>query len=138
MVEERYLDEPLSARWEKLILVREEAAKALEMARNQKMIGASLDARVLLFADGELLKFLKSYDRELATILIVSEVMLKPYADLADSEKPFVSQRMERLGILVEHADGKKCGRCWAYRETVGRSKKNPDLCQRCSDAVET
>jgi isoleucyl-tRNA synthetase len=136
-IEERYRDEALAARWERLILVREETAKALEAARNRKMIGASLDARVTVFAEGELLKFLKSYEKDLATILIVSETRLEPYAGLANSAQAYVSQRVEKLGIVVEHAAGKKCERCWAYRDTVGGSKKNPELCHRCADAVE-
>lgn len=137
MIEERYRDEELADRWEKLILVREEAAKALEAARNRKMIGASLVAHVTIFADGDLLAFLKSYEKDLAMILIASEVKLEPYANLLNSEKAFVSQRVERLGIVVEHAGGGKCERCWAYRDTVGRSKKHPELCHRCAEAVE-
>jgi isoleucyl-tRNA synthetase len=136
--EERYRDEALAARWEKLILVREETAKALEAARNRKMIRASLDARVTIFAEGDLLEFLKSYEKDLAIILIVSEVRLEPYANLLDPGKAFVSQKVEKLGIVVEHASGEKCERCWAYRDTVGRSKKNPELCHRCAEAVET
>ncbi len=137
MIEERYRDEELADRWEKLILVREEAAKALEAARNRKRIGASLDAHVTIFADGDLLEFLKSYEKDLAMILIASEVKLEPYANLLDSEKAFVSQRVERLGIVVEHAGGGKCERCWAYRDTVGCSKKHPALCRCCVEAVE-
>jgi len=137
IIEERYRDEALAARWEKLILVREEAARALEAARNQKIIGASLDARVTIFAEGDLLEFLKSYAKDLPTILIVSEVKLLPYADLLDAQQAFISQRVERLGVLVEHADGEKCGRCWAYRDTVGGSKKHPTLCRRCEEAVD-
>jgi isoleucyl-tRNA synthetase len=137
VVEERYRHEALAARWEKLILVREEAAKALEAARNQKMIGASLDARVTIYAKGDLFELLKSYANDLATILIVSEVILLPYDDLLDAQQAFVSQRVERLGVKVEHASGEKCARCWAYRDTVGCSQKHPALCHRCAEAVE-
>jgi len=137
-IEERYRDETLAARWEKLILMREEVVRALEAARNRKMIGASLDARVTIFAEGDLLAFLKSYEKDLAMIFIVSEVRLEPYANLLNPEQASVSQRVERLGVLVEHASGKKCERCWSYRDTVGRSKKHPVLCHRCAEVGET
>ena len=39
--------------------------------------------------------------------------------------------------VVFKPADGKKCGRCWMVLEEVGRNANHPDLCNRCSDAVD-
>ena len=31
---------------------------------------------------------------------------------------------------------GKKCTRCWLYKESVGTFADHPELCERCHDVV--
>jgi isoleucyl-tRNA synthetase len=59
--DETLIDEELEARWEKLIAIRDEALKALELKRAEKFIGNSLEAKVVLHAGGEYAELLKQY-----------------------------------------------------------------------------
>src|SRR6185369_12280530 len=67
-------DDRLVERWERIMRVRAEVSKALELARAAKTIGHSLDAGVTIVAQPELLGFLREYQSELAAIFIVSRV----------------------------------------------------------------
>ncbi len=125
-VEERYLDEALSGRWEKLLQVRDEVLKALEEARKAKLIGNALEAKVEIQAGPALFPFLQGYLHDLPTICIVSAVDLKP----APGGGP-------ELSVTVQRAPGQKCERCWVYRESVGQSGAHPTLCDRCTHVLQ-
>ncbi len=135
-VQAEYLDEELEAKWEKIIKVRDEVAKALEAARRDKVIGHSLDARVTLWTGRELARFLTPLKDELAPVFIVSQV------ELAESGQApagaFTSEEIEGLQVGVSPAAGAKCERCWTYREDVGRADEHPAICGRCVQVVKT
>jgi isoleucyl-tRNA synthetase len=130
-VEEKYINNDLETRWEKLISVRGETAKVLEALRRDKKIGHSLDAGVTLYADPELFEFLQAYKKDLAFIFIVSEVELAKQAD-APAEA-YTSDIVKGLRIGAGTAKGAKCGRCWMYSETVGSIQEHPAICSRCA-----
>ena len=111
------------ATWERLLEVRSAVQKALEEKRNEKIIGASLEAKVTLRAGGETYELLERYEDQLPAILIVSQVEL---------------ERVEgdHLRVDVEHAAGKKCERCWNWSETVGADERFP-LDARCIRQIE-
>jgi isoleucyl-tRNA synthetase len=115
-------DVELAARWEKLFAVRDEVLKSLETARNEKLIGSSLEAKTILTADDDLFEFLNRYAAELRYIFIVSQVELNRSSD---TEK-------DGLRVQVVTADGKKCERCWNYSVKVGVSERYPTICERC------
>ncbi|MDD2361573.1 MAG: isoleucine--tRNA ligase [Oscillospiraceae bacterium] len=117
------------SKWEKIHALRDDVKKALEPARNEKIIGSSLDASITLYCSGELLEFVKSVSDLLPSVLIVSQVKIKE-GDGGDFEGD-----IEGLKILVSHADGDKCARCWTYSQTVGQSAHG-DLCSRCASIV--
>jgi isoleucyl-tRNA synthetase len=129
--EERFIDDGLEARWDRIIAMRGETAKVLEALRRDKRIGHSLDASVTLFAEPQLYEFLSGYKKDLALIFIVSSV------DIArDSEAPadaYTSETVKGLRIAAGQASGVKCGRCWMYSETVGAVKDHPGICERCT-----
>jgi isoleucyl-tRNA synthetase len=134
VMEERYLDADLAARWERLLAIREEVAKVLETARKERQIGSSLEAEVKLYAQSELVEFLQRYLPDLPMIFIVSGVTLSKIP-----EAPSNIQRcsnVEGLGIEVVHASGQKCERCWNYRSSVGHHPQHPTLCDPCVRAV--
>ena len=106
-----HTDESFVAKWDRIHQVRDEVNKALELKRNEKLIGKSLEAKVLLFCDGELLDFLKGVEKELAAAFIVSQVKL-------EQGKGEFATELDDLTITVEKADGEKCERCWAYSTT--------------------
>jgi isoleucyl-tRNA synthetase len=111
--------------WNRLIEVRQDVLKSLEVARKEKFIGAPLEARVHLSADGDLYPLLEEYSQELPGLFIVSQVSLDKGA--AGSE----------VAVKVERAAGVKCERCWKYTTDVGSNKEFPTICGACAQAVQ-
>lgn len=122
----KYDNEELLLKWTRLIKIKEEVAKKLEVARADKEIGLSLEAKVTLFAEGEEYEFIKGKEALLKEIFIVSDVEIHENRRNADEEVA--------IGVKVERAKGEKCERCWMYSETVGESAEYPTLCERCRD----
>lgn len=122
----------LEAKWDRVWMVRQEALKALELARQKKEIGHPLDAKVQFAAEGETLSFLKSFESEWAQICITSQ------AQIVDSlpTPQLQSAAVPSLKVSVVKADGEKCERCWNYSVEVGTIAEHPKLCGRCAKAV--
>jgi isoleucyl-tRNA synthetase len=124
------LDAPLSseenAAWSRLLRLRDGVLVVLERARAAKQIGQSLEADITLHGNVE------NFGVNLATLFIVSHVDVKPGDDtVAD----FVElEGSGRIGISWTPARGKKCGRCWTYREEVAN---DGELCDRCQGVVD-
>ncbi|MEP7074804.1 MAG: isoleucine--tRNA ligase [Acidobacteriota bacterium] len=111
----------LMANWERLFAIRDEVLKALEDARGAKVIGSSLDAKVILTVDSETTRFLIDYYDQLRYLFIVSQVEV--HED--DATK-----------VEIQKADGTKCERCWNYSVRVGEFKEYPTVCERCFEAL--
>ncbi len=118
------LNEKQSAKWEKIFALREDVLKALEAARNAKLIGSSLEAKVALKVPASQSEGLTGAEKELADIFIVSQVELLP----GEGDKILVD---------VAHAEGEKCVRCWVYSTTVGHSHEHPELCECCVKVMD-
>ncbi|MBE7048860.1 MAG: isoleucine--tRNA ligase [Ruminococcaceae bacterium] len=126
-------DETLEEKWNTLLSVRSDISKALEAARNAKVIGHSLGAEVTLFAEDALLALLEKEEENLATYLIVSKVSIKSLAEApADAETGETG-----IKVVVTQAPGKKCERCWVISETVGEDSQHPTLCKRCTSNLQ-
>jgi isoleucyl-tRNA synthetase len=104
----------------------------LERARAAKVIGASLDARVVLYADRSLYDALERDHRELPSLLIVSDGAL----DSLDRRPGEAEALTPGLAVVVERAPGAKCARCWAYRADVGAVQRHPEVCARCAGVL--
>jgi isoleucyl-tRNA synthetase len=117
-------DKELLAMWQRLFDVRADVQKALEEKRNEKLIGASLEATVKLIAGGEQFDLLKRYEEHLPSLLIVSGVALE-------------QAEGEGLRVEVARAPGQKCERCWNWSESVGRDARFPTLDERCVRQIE-
>ena len=123
------VDGDFTTKWERLHAVRDDVKKAVENARKEKVIGASLDAEIELFADGEMLDFLKANENELPAIFIASAVRVtEGNGGDFHGELP--------IGVTVRKASGEKCERCWSYSDTVGKSSDHPTLCARCAAII--
>ncbi|MCK8817708.1 isoleucine--tRNA ligase [Natroniella sulfidigena] len=134
-VKEDYLDQDLEEKWDRLLEVRKDASKALELARNEKVVGHSLDAQVELYADQELYDFLVQFD-DLAELFIVSKLtVLKPSAEVEEDEL-YVGEETG-VKVAVAQAPGEKCERCWHYCETVGTDEEHSEICAECLEVVE-
>ncbi len=129
-----YLDEQLEARWDRLLAVREEVAKALEGARQNKVIGHSLNAMVDLYLSPELAGFMNTFVTDLATLFIVSAVRLHPLT--AAPTTAGSAEKVAGLAIAPSQAPGEKCERCWMFNEGVGQNTGHPTLCPRCAGVV--
>ncbi|HNK13530.1 MAG TPA: class I tRNA ligase family protein, partial [Nitrospira sp.] len=126
-VDPRWADAELAARWDQLLEVRTAVQAALEVKRRDKVIGAPLEARVMIEANAERYEFLARYQQDLSSFFIVSDVVL---TRASSPEAP------SGFAITVEKATGTKCERCWNYRSAVGSSTEHPTLCDRCIEAV--
>jgi isoleucyl-tRNA synthetase len=121
-------DEAMLARWTRVFEVRDVVLRALEEARNAKLIGSSLEARVSLLTDRETYELLQHYQDELRYIFIVSQVGVA----LAGAGEALVDGVM----VTVGRADGQKCERCWNYSTRVGEFTRYPTACERCVVAL--
>lgn len=136
----------LVEKWSKLRDLRTEVNKVMEQARNTKMIGSSLDAKVLLFVTDSAWKSqLKDLNKaeslagnrvdELRYLFLSSQVDLLDFPETIQSVE-FKSES-ETLTVGIIKADGHKCDRCWNYSESVGTFKDDPTICDRCDAALK-
>lgn len=119
------------AYWTNIQTLRDEVNRVLEQARKDKVIGGSLEADVVLYANDTYLPLLEALGDELRFVLLTSKAEVKPLAD-ADVEQGEV----EGFAVKVRHVDGEKCPRCWHFSDTVGNVAEHPTLCARCVDNV--
>jgi isoleucyl-tRNA synthetase len=101
--------------------VRPAVNKALEDARNDKVIGKPLEAAVALTVDGELYTQLVKYTDLLQKCFIVSAFTLAEGGGLA---------------VSISRAPGGKCERCWGFFTDLGTDSAHPSLCTRCAEVV--
>lgn len=115
------------ADWQTLISVKSAVNKQIEAARNAKLIGSNLSAKVELWANAELKAILDQLDNELRFVLITSTVMVNTF-DAAQGE----STEIEGLRVKVSAAEGEKCARCWHVLPDVNTHAAHLGLCSRC------
>jgi isoleucyl-tRNA synthetase len=138
-------DTTLKTKWEMLRDIRSEVNKVLEQARNDKAIGSSLEAKLLLYvADANLRQQLQACNPsdslsgngvdELRYLFLTSQVQLLESSDGLGQLK--YNSQTDALGIGVAEAEGHKCDRCWNYSTHVGESAEHPLLCERCVPAI--
>jgi isoleucyl-tRNA synthetase len=97
-------------------------SRELERARQDKLIGNSLEAAVVLeLPRGDNFAYWSENQHELEEILIVSDLLIIPGAETK---------------VTVAKTEFAKCARCWRHRQSVGTSKEHPDLCDRCESVV--
>jgi len=114
--------------WAVLRAVREEVLKALEEARNSKLIGGGLEAQVSITAAEPAYSVLKRYREQLRYVFIVSAVNLEPGGSGNGSSG---------VSVQVSKALGQKCERCWNYSTHVGEDPAHPTVCERCSAVLK-
>ena len=123
----------IEEKWNKLFELRGDVMKALEIARTNKLIGKSLDAKVTIYTeDAETYALLEGFKNELSTVFIVSA------AELVNGAAPAgaLSEEGAVLSVVVETAPGHKCDRCWMYSED-GEMTEDGFICSRCKAIVE-
>lgn len=144
-------------RWEFILRLRDDVNKLLETARNDKLVGASLDAAAVVYApDAATREILDSVDGDvnlvyppvksngvddLRTTLMLSQVELVDSKDevMSTCDEKYVATANTLSGCIVgvKKASGEKCGRCWFYDDQVGKhGLTHSDICQRCNAAI--
>jgi isoleucyl-tRNA synthetase len=120
-------DEKTAQDWSTLRSVRDEVLKALEEARNSKLIGTGLEAQVRISAPDGIYSVLSRHAEELRYLFIVSAVTLTQGSGNGTGS----------VDVEVKKADGAKCERCWNYSTRVGEDKTYPAVCERCSAVLK-
>ncbi|WP_439286916.1 isoleucine--tRNA ligase [Lonepinella sp. BR2357] len=115
------------AYWQQVLTVRDEINRVLETARNDKVIGGSLESEVTIFANQEYQTLLEKLGNELRFVTITSKADVKPLAtaDVAEGE-------VKGLAIKVIRSVHHKCPRCWHYSDSPAENT----LCSRCEENV--
>ena len=124
-------DHELAERWKTMLNIKAEISRAIEMARQNKVIGHPLDASVDISPPENLRSLLEDYREEMRMLLIVSQVNIVGDGAIAE---PYDSSEIAGLKIGVKKASGQKCGRCWIYGVSVGSDPLHPAVCERCLD----
>lgn len=116
--------------WDHFMKVRNDVLKALEEARNGKVIGKSLEAKITITAKDDETKAVLDMIPHIHQLLIVSEAIISQHSDEGAKAYKYVD-------VLVEKHTGEKCQRCWMSSHTVGDNEKYEVLCTRCAAIVE-
>ncbi|MGW7906262.1 isoleucine--tRNA ligase [Staphylococcus pseudoxylosus] len=118
-------------RWNTFMKLRDDVNRALEVARNEKVIGKSLEAKVVIGSNDnfDATSFLQQF-ADLQQLFITSQ------AEVVDHVEDGIPYQYG--DIRIEHAHGEKCERCWNYSESLGSVGELNNLCPRCQEVVKT
>ena len=145
-LEQHWKQPELAKSWSTLWQIRTEVYRVMEQARAEKMIGASLEAKVLLYVrNSELRQWLAAYNPEgslregnhvdeLRYLFLASQVELLDSPEAA--ENAAYHTQSEMVTVAIVKAEGEKCDRCWYYSPHVGESSQHPTICERCEAAL--
>jgi len=132
-LEEARLSDTEVAKWNQRLSLRQEVSKALEQARASKVIGSSLEAKVIIEAPEELIRTLDSME-DPQGFFIVSQLELRPITSTEKFEDIDLSRQ---VNVVVTLANGAKCPRCWVWSTGVGSDPLHPDVCPRCARVLK-
>ena len=122
----------LMTKWTRFMDLCSNVLKALEEARDAKLIGKSLEAHLDLYVDADTQSFLDSLDTNVRQMLMVSALDMHALSDAPADAETFG----DSLAIKVSHADGEVCDRCRMIKTDVGSDDAYPTLCARCAAIV--
>ncbi|MCH3989947.1 MAG: isoleucine--tRNA ligase [Lactobacillus sp.] len=120
----------LKTNWAAFMDLRSDVLKALEEARDQKLIGKSFEAKLTLYPTAETKAVLDKLAANVQQILIISQLTI------ADEPAPADTEQFASGAVKVEHAQGEVCPRCRMIKNDLGTDKRLPMLCARCAQIV--
>jgi isoleucyl-tRNA synthetase len=123
--------EAILEEWDAFMTFRTQAQKALEEARNEKVIGKSLEAHLTVYASQEVKTLLAALDSDIAQLLIVSQLTV------TEDAAPESAVAFDDVAFTVEHAHGEVCDRCRRVDETVKERSYNALVCDHCAQIIE-
>lgn len=124
--------EATEVKFDRFMEVRDDVLKALEIARNEKVIGRSLEANVTLYATEEVKNLLASIKEDVKQLFIISELTVEDEQNADASAPGYTSGR-----ILVQKAEGELCERSRIISKDVGANPKYPTLSLKNAEIVE-
>ncbi|WP_173916546.1 isoleucine--tRNA ligase [Halobacillus sp. Marseille-Q1614] len=122
-------NQDLVDKWDHFMEIRDDVLKALEEARNEKVIGKSLEAHVTIEPKDDKTKQVLASIEDLHQLLIVSEAEVSSEASDA--------KEYDWVKVTVTKHTGEKCERCWVSSHEIGKDSNHPELCPRCAAVVE-
>ena len=125
-------EDELLAEWNQFMEIRSHVLKVLEEARNEKLIGRSLEARADLYLKPSQKAVLDSLNYDVALLLGVSDLEVHDASETPDDAEQF----NDGSAVKVEQAAGEVCARCRMTKEDVGSDDAYPQLCARCAKIV--
>lgn len=125
--------EDIEEKWNKILMIYDDVKKVLENCRKDKVIGASLDAKLTLFIEDKAnYNFFNGIKEQLKEAFIVSSFSV---INEKKDEFKVLDSKLD-IAISVEKANGQKCERCWSYKENIGEDNKYPTICKECADIL--
>ena len=126
-IPDAYRNTDLSETWIILKQIRKVITGALEKKRAEKIIGSSLEAHIDIYVESSIIKKIENYS--LDEISITSSFAFHEFKDYT---KGFSIEEIPNVKIVVTKTEGKKCQRCWKYKEQLIRE----EICDRCEKAI--
>ncbi len=130
-VPDNWHDVTLATKWSTVRNLRRAVTGALEVARANKEIGASLQAHPQVFASADVRGSIDGIDP--------AELCITSAFTFVEGDAPDTAHQIEDIAdiaVIVEKASGEKCDRCWKVLDEVGSDAEHPSVCNRCADAV--
>lgn len=125
-------EEKLVDLWNRFMNLRSGVFKALEEARNEKLIGKSFEAHVDLYVSNGVQADLDALNANVRQALIVSALDVRPLSETPENALKF----NDEYAVVVEHAEGEVCPRCRMIKTDIGSDADLPTLCASCAEIV--
>lgn len=125
-------EEKLVDLWNRFMNLRSGVFKALEEARNEKLIGKSFEAHVDLYVSNGVQADLDALNANVRQALIVSALDVHPLSEAPENALKF----NDEYAVVVEHAEGEVCPRCRMIKTDIGSDAELPTLCASCAEIV--
>lgn len=125
-------EEKLVDLWNRFMNLRSGVFKALEEARNEKLIGKSFEAHVDLYVSNGVQADLDALNANVRQALIVSALDVHPLSEAPENALKF----NDEYAVVVEHAEGEVCPRCRMIKTDIGSDANLPTLCASCAEIV--
>lgn len=125
-------EEKLVDLWNRFMNLRSGVFKALEEARNEKLIGKSFEAHVDLYVSNGVQADLDALNANVRQALIVSALDVHPLSEAPENALKF----NDEYAVVVEHAEGEVCPRCRMIKTDIGSDTDLSTLCASCAEIV--
>ena len=129
--------EELLDMWKAFMDFRDDVLKALEVARNEKLIGKSMEAKVTVYPNEQVRALLTALNANLPQLLIISPDFFT-VSEEGPASAPEAAQKFEDVAILVERAEGHVCDRCRQVKAKLSDHEHLEHVCEHCAEVIES